>query len=82
MLIQTASVVTKATEDSGKYLGGFEAGMGQSLEKLEEWAARQGKGELAIMKITGHCSLTMLKRYIREADRWRGLASAGLLDDG
>jgi integrase len=43
-------------------------------------AARQGRSELAIMRITGHCSLAMLKRYIREADRWRGLASAGLLD--
>ena len=43
-------------------------------------AARQGRGEAAIMAITGHVSVTMLRRYIREADRWRNLANEGLLE--
>jgi uncharacterized protein YndB with AHSA1/START domain len=31
------SRVTKTTADAGKYIGGFEAGMTQSLEKLVEF---------------------------------------------
>lgn len=43
-------------------------------------AARQGRAELAIMQITGHVSVDMLRRYFREANLWRNVASAGLLE--
>ena len=43
-------------------------------------AAQRGRSELAITAITGHVSVTMLRRYIREADKWRSVASDGLLE--
>jgi site-specific recombinase XerD len=43
-------------------------------------AARAGKAERAIQRQTGHRSVTMLRRYIREAERWTDNAAAGLLD--
>jgi len=43
-------------------------------------AARRGKSEAAIMRQTGHRSVAMVRRYIRDADLWRDNASAGLLD--
>jgi integrase len=53
---------------------------GHSLRSgLVTEAARQGRAEGQIMKITRHESVTMLRRYIKEADRWREVASAGLL---
>lgn len=43
-------------------------------------AARSGRSEAAIMRITGHQSSAMVRRYIRDADLHRNVASAGLLD--
>ena len=37
------SRVLKTTPDANKYIGGFEAGMTQSLERLEEYLSRGGK---------------------------------------
>jgi len=43
-------------------------------------AAKRGKSERAIMRQTGHKSVAMLHRYIREAELWSDNAAAGLLD--
>ena len=43
-------------------------------------AARSGKAERAIQRQTGHRSVTMLRRYIREAELWTDNAAAGILD--
>jgi hypothetical protein len=51
-----------------------------SRSGLVTTAARAGKGELAIMRITGHASVTMLRRYIKEAERWRDVPTDGLLE--
>ena len=41
-------------------------------------AARAGAQELDIMRTTGHKSLPMLRRYIREGNLWRGNAASKL----
>jgi site-specific recombinase XerD len=45
---------------------------------LATQAAMNGASELAIMKQTGHRSLTMVRRYIRDGEMWRKNASASL----
>lgn len=42
-------------------------------------AARAGKAERAIAKITGHKDITTLRSYIREAEAWEDCANGGLL---
>jgi len=44
------SRVTKTTEEANKYIGGFEAGMTQSLEKLAEFLANIPKQDYDIKK--------------------------------
>jgi len=39
-LVSLLSVVTKTSEGAGHFIGGFEAGMTQSLEKLEAYLSR------------------------------------------
>ena len=41
-------------------------------------AAAQGASERAIMRQTGHKSLEMVRRYIREGDRYRDNAASYL----
>ncbi len=54
---------------------------GHSLRSgLVTEAARRGRGEAAIMKITGHTSVIMVRRYMKNAKRWEDVASQGLLD--
>ena len=53
---------------------------GHSLRAgLATAAATAGKSEHAIMKQTGHRSLTMVRRYIRAASVFTDNAAAGLL---
>jgi integrase len=53
---------------------------GHSLRAgLATTAARAGKSERAIMKQTGHRSVAMVRRYIREAELFQDNAAAGLL---
>jgi integrase len=53
---------------------------GHSLRAgLATAAAKAGKSERAIMKQTGHRSVAMVRRYIRDADLFSDNASAGLL---
>ena len=73
-----ALIVKRATAaaglDASRYAGhSLRAGMATT-------AARKGKSEAAIMRQTGHRSVAMVRRYIREADMWRDNAAAGLLD--
>jgi integrase len=52
---------------------------GHSLRAgLATQAALNGATELTIMKQTGHRSLAMLRRYIRDGDLWRNNAAASL----
>lgn len=52
---------------------------GHSLRSgLATQAAMNGATELAIMKQTGHRSLAMLRRYIRDGEMWRKNAAASL----
>jgi integrase len=52
---------------------------GHSLRAgLATQAALNGATELTIMKQTGHRSLAMLRRYIRDGDLWRRNAAASL----
>jgi site-specific recombinase XerD len=52
---------------------------GHSLRAgLATQAAMNGATELAIMKQTGHRSLAMLRRYIRDGEIWRKNAAASL----
>jgi integrase len=43
-------------------------------------AAQAGRSERAIQRQTGHRSLTILRRYIRDASLWMDNAAGGLLD--
>ncbi len=43
-------------------------------------AAKAGRSERAIQRQTGHRSVTMLRRYIRDGSLWTENAAAGLLD--
>ena len=43
-------------------------------------AAKKGKAERAIMRQTGHRSVVMVRKYIRDAELWTDNAAAGLLD--
>lgn len=43
-------------------------------------AARSGRSERSIQRQTGHKSVGMLRRYIRDASLWTENAAAGLLD--
>jgi integrase len=53
---------------------------GHSLRAgLATAAAKAGKSERAIMRQTGHRSVAMVRRYIREADLFNDNAAAGLL---
>ena len=53
---------------------------GHSLRAgLATAAAKAGKSERAIMAQTGHRSVTMVRRYIREASVFTDNAAAGLL---
>ena len=53
---------------------------GHSLRAgLATSAALAGKSERAIMRQTGHTSVVMVRRYIRDADLFRDNASTGLL---
>ena len=53
---------------------------GHSLRAgLATSAAKAGKSERAIMKQTGHRSVAMVRRYIREAELFQENAAAGLL---
>jgi integrase len=53
---------------------------GHSLRAgLATSAARAGKSERAIAKQTGHRSMVMLRRYIRDAELFSDNAAAGLL---
>jgi integrase len=56
------------------YFGGHSLRAG-----LPTAAAREGSTELAIMRQTRHVSVDMVRRYIREADLFRGNAAKGLL---
>ena len=52
---------------------------GHSLRAgLATQAAMNGATELMIMKQTGHRSLAMLRRYIRDGEMWRKNAAASL----
>lgn len=52
---------------------------GQSLRAgLATQAAMNGATELTIMKQTGHRSLAMVRRYIRDGEMWRKNAAASL----
>lgn len=52
---------------------------GHSLRSgLATQAAMNGATELAIMKQTGHRSLAMLRRYIRDGEMWRKNAASSL----
>lgn len=73
-----AVVVKKAAEAAGVdpvTIGAHSTRIGLVTE-----AAKQGRGEARIMKITGHTSVAMVRRYIRDAEQWRDVASDGLLD--
>jgi integrase len=73
-----AVVIKRAAEAAGvdpATIGAHSARIGLVTE-----AARQGRGEARIMRITGHTSVAMLRRYIRDAEQWRDVASEGLLD--
>lgn len=53
---------------------------GHSLRAgLATSAARAGASERAIMKKTGHKSLTIVRKYIREGEAFTDDAAAGLL---
>ena len=53
---------------------------GHSLRAgLATTAAKAGKSERAIMRQTGHRSVAMVSRYIRDADLFSDNAAAGLL---
>lgn len=53
---------------------------GHSLRAgLATSAAQAGKSERAIMRQTGHRSVTMVRRYIRDAELFQDNAAAGLL---
>jgi integrase len=53
---------------------------GHSLRAgLATTAAKAGKSERAIMKQTGHRSVAMVRRYIREAELFQDNAAVGLL---
>jgi integrase len=41
-------------------------------------AARAGKTEATIMQQTGHRSVTMVRKYITEAERWKDNAASGI----
>ena len=41
-------------------------------------AARAGKTETTIMRQTGHRSVTMVRKYITEAERWKDNAATGI----
>jgi len=52
---------------------------GRSLRAgMATQAAMNGATELTIMKQTGHRSLTVLRRYIRDGEMWRKNAAASL----
>jgi integrase len=53
---------------------------GHSLRAgLATSAAKAGKSERAIMRQTGHRSVQMVRRYIRDAELFSDNAAAGLL---
>ena len=55
------------------HLGGHSLRAGMATQ-----AAMNGATERTIMKQTGHRTLTMLRRYIRDGEMWRKNAAASL----
>jgi len=71
-------LVKESLEAAGLDADGFS---GHSLRAgFATQAAKSGKAERAIQRQTGHRSVTMLRRYIRDANLWTENAAAGLLD--
>ena len=71
-----ALIVKRAAHRAGydpSTLGGHSLRAGLATQ-----AAMNGATELTIMKQTGHRSLAMLRRYIRDGDLWRRNAAASL----
>jgi integrase len=69
-------IVKRAAERAGydpSALGGHSLRAGMATQ-----AAMNGATELTIMKQTGHRSLTILRRYIRDGEMWRKNAAASL----
>jgi len=69
-------IVKRAAQRAGydpSTLGGHSLRAGLATQ-----AAMNGATELTIMKQTGHRSLAILRRYIRDGDLWRGNAAASL----
>jgi integrase len=72
-----ARIVKRAAAASGLDAKVF---AGHSLRAgLATSAAKAGKGAHAIMKTTGHRSVAMVQRYIRDAELFNDNAAAGLL---
>lgn len=70
-------LIKRAAKDAGLPV---ERLSGHSLRAgLATAAARSGKSERAIMRMTGHKSHEMVNRYIREQDLWHDCASDGVL---
>jgi integrase len=69
-------IIKRAAERAGydsSLLGGHSLRAGLATQ-----AAMNGASELTIMQQTGHRSLTILRRYIRDGDLWRRNAAANL----
>jgi integrase len=69
-------IVKRAAERAGydpSTLGGHSLRAGMATQ-----ASMNGATELTIMKQTGHRSLTILRRYIRDGDMWRRNAAGSL----
>jgi integrase len=69
-----AGVVQRAAQRAGldpREFAGHSLRAGFAIE-----AAAQGASERAIMRQTGHRSVEMMRRYIREGDRYRDNAAA------
>jgi site-specific recombinase XerD len=69
-------IIKRAAERAGydsSLVGGHSLRAGLATQ-----AAMNGASELTIMQQTGHRSLTILRRYIRDGDLWRRNAAANL----
>jgi integrase len=72
-----ARIVKRTAQAAGLDPAAF---AGHSLRAgLATSAAKSGKGTHAIMKQTGHRSVAMVQRYIRDAGLFNDNAAAGLL---
>ena len=83
--LATTALSTRAVDDIVRHAAaaaGLDAAhfSGHSMRAgLATSAARAGVPEASIMRQTGHRSLTMVRRYIREGELYRDNAAAGLL---